>query len=159
MRRVLYFLLLLSLGLNAGLLYDRFQSEDRRSIRRAGWPPENVDELLERHLDRMGGRLSLEPSQRSAIAALLKEHLPKILEQGKSVREARRSLSELYGATELDAEAFRTQVEILTEAQAELDRLVGEAMIAEATVLTPEQRREHIEAMPWGRRPPPNRGR
>lgn len=106
----------------------------------------------------MTAHLGLDETQRAAIAAVLEEYMPRILAQREQVHDARRDLAAGYSDTEMDAARFRTLVQRLSAAQAALDSLAAEAMLGEAAVLSPEQRRSYVTVTPWGRlaaRPPP----
>ena len=155
--RAIYLLLALLVGMNATLLYDRLSRPGPRG--RPGPPPE-FSEIMEHHVDRMTGGLGLDESQAAQIRDVLDEQVPRILEQRERVDAERQRLADLYVGTRIDTEAFREQLRRVNAAQSRLDELVGEAMLGEALVLTPEQRRRHVRAMPWGRTggPPPPGG-
>ena len=62
----------------------------------------------------------------------------------------------------LDVDALRDQLRLVNEAQSELDRRVGEAMLGEAMALDADQRERHVRRMPWVRtdeRGPPPKGK
>ena len=164
MRVTLFVLLALSLGLNAGMLYQRLQHPPPFGPQRPppkGKGPEVPTDFLDHHLLRMTEDLQLDEAQQRALTDLLEEQIPPILAQQEHLRVARRSLGGLYISEELEPNAFRAQVRRLSEAQAELDRLVGEVMIEEASLLSYEQRRRYFIDMPWGKGPvgqPPGKG-
>ena len=156
MRRILFVLLALSLGLNVGMVYQRLQHPPPFGPQRPplkGEGPEAPTAFLEHHLLRMTEELQLDEAQQRALNSLLEEQIPPVLAQQERLRVARRSLGDLYISEELEPDAFRTQVRRLSEAQAELDRLVGEVMVEEASLLSHEQRRRYLVVMPWGQGP------
>ncbi|MBD3335844.1 MAG: periplasmic heavy metal sensor [Candidatus Eisenbacteria bacterium] len=188
MKRGWFFVLAFSLGLNAGLLYvtlaQRGSERDVAPAREARGPlgerddrappPEGLARVIRDHLRRMTRDLDLDPQQRSAIAAIHEELLPRIAGQRREMRRLRGEVASLYAREEVTPAEFRAKVRQLSNAQARLDSLVTEAMLAEAALLTPEQRRRYVRHMPWGhplppqhrgppdhppRRPPPGHGR
>lgn len=163
MRRVLYVVLALSLGINAGFLYRWAFGPPGPSPGPGDLGPGELEGVLARHLDHMSEGLRLSAQQRATIAAVLDEYVPRILEQNERVVAARRNLAETYEAEQWDGAAFRAAIRSLQDAQSELDTLVGEAMSGEAAVLTVEQRRRYVRGSPWakligvGGSPPPRR--
>lgn len=148
-RQAVYLLLALSLGLNAGLLYRWAAGPPGPPPGGGDLGPGGLERILAAHLDRMSEGLGLSDEQRAAIGAVLDERVPQVLEQNRRVVEARRALALVYQAPRWDADAFRASVTALHDAQTELDRLVGEAMIGEASVLSAEQRSRYVRASPW----------
>lgn len=156
MRGTLFVLLALSLGLNAGMLFQRLQHPPPFGPQRPplkGKGPETPTAFLEHHLLRMTEDLQLDEAQQQALTSLLAERIPPILAQQERLRVARRSLGDLYISEELEPDTFRARVRRLSEAQAELDRLVGEVMVEEASLLSYEQRQRYFIVMPWGKGP------
>jgi Spy/CpxP family protein refolding chaperone len=175
MKRAWFILLALSLGLNAGLLYVVIAARARQAAlltefgnrqgrggprweegRHPGGRELDPEGLTRRHLRRMSKRLDLDEQQRQAIAEVMHDYLPRIVEQRRKLHEIRQKIGLQFAVPALDPMGFRTAVERLNQEQARLDSLVMESMLAEAALLTPEQRSRYAETLPWG--PPPRRG-
>lgn len=164
MRKLLFPLLMVSIGLNLGLLYHQLtdRSPDRwsprhRMAREAGRRGPSVDEPDAergiRHRTRyLAEALGLSADQREEMSALLEQTVPRIMERKRAATDARRSLQETMAATPPDTEEFRRRVEKLNRAQAAVDSLVAEAMLAESSILTPDQRARYLELAPLGSR-------
>ncbi len=176
MKRGWFLLLALSVGMNAGLLCVQLAGRERirheaRFMRppppgaglepeRAAAPPPGparAERLAREHLGRMARHLDLDEKQESAIADLLRNTLPPILAQQEAMHEARGRMADYYAGPGMDPDGFRARARELQRVQARLDSLVAEAMIAEAQLLTAEQRRAYAGVMPWGRPMPPPR--
>jgi Spy/CpxP family protein refolding chaperone len=157
MKRTWFLVLALSVGLNAGLVYMTVSSPGSAPGSNRPPPPGHFDTLLEDHLKKMTQSLGLAEKQRDAIAAIHRELLPKISEQHRAMEALRQAIATHYEGPDFDAAAFRKLARNLSEAQARLDALVTEAMLGEANLLRPDQRRKYAREMPWGRRgaPPP----
>ena len=112
-------------------------------------PSQNVNEIIGRHLKRMTEHLQLDDNQRAAIEDGLTEILPLILSKQQQAHEARRALAEHYASPDISPGQFRALIADINHAQAQVDSLVGEAMLSESQVLTPEQRRRYFAVMPW----------
>jgi len=163
MKRVwLLLLLALSVGLNVGLLYVQRSREPLppQPPPEAGPPapgPGRFDDLVRNHVDRMAEGLRLDEDQVRRLREVHRDLLPRMASVSRDLDELRRSVGDEYVARDLDAEQLRGDVARLSRTQATLASLVVEAMLAEAAILTPDQRERYARAMPWGRRgaPPP----
>ena len=159
MNRLWYLVLALSLGLNAGLLYveqSRRSEREHRGSRRAhgaerGRPldSEGGKALVERHLERLSAELDLSAEQRTAITGIWEANLPAIREARSRLHELRSQLRDGFAAPAIDSTSFRALARQAAAAQAELDSLTANTMLAEASHLRPEQRRRYSEIMPW----------
>ncbi len=184
MHRIWFVLLALSLGLNAGLLYERHVARERVSegggmppgleMDREGpgrhspgrrWPSSprhrgDPEEMARRHLERMSRELDLSEEQREQMDAIFRDSIQDLLAATEEVAQTRRALLDLFSAAEIDSQRVRELVAKLTEAHGRVESIVSGNMVREAALLTPEQRVRYIESLPWhhGRRerePPP----
>ena len=157
MKRIWFLVLAVSVGLNAGLLFMAKSGPGPAPGRHRPPPPGRFDARLDDHLRRMTQSLGLDETQRASVEAVHRDLLPQISEQHRRMEDLRQAIANHYAGPEFDAANFRALAESLSEAQARLDALVTEAMLGEAAVLTPDQRRKYAREMPWGRRgaPPP----
>jgi len=157
MKRIWFLVLAVSIGLNAGLLFMAQNRPGPAPGRHRPPPPGHFDARLDEHLRRMSKSLGLDETQRAGVEAVHRELLPKISEQHGRMEDLRKSIATHYEGPDFDPAKFRALAESLRETQARLDALVTEAMLGEAAVLTPDQRRKYAREMPWGRRgaPPP----
>jgi hypothetical protein len=167
-KRWLILLLLVSLGLNAGLFY-RLSSGSRssepgpggargsRSARggadlgavmgdSASWNRQ-VDHRL-RDLVR---RLDLQPPAAENFAHVHRAHARQIWRAGGELRDRRLALRDAMLAPDRDPPRIRLAVVRLTEAQARFDSLVAEAMLAELAALPRERQDQYLELVPWQR--------
>jgi Spy/CpxP family protein refolding chaperone len=152
-RRGWTFLLVLSLGMNAGLLIGALTGGDEearpstdRWERRgeAGLDPEG---MVARRLGMLTRRCDLRPEQRGRMEEIVRGYAPRILERESRLRDAREDLLARLAEPVLDEEALRASRVELERAQAGLDSLVFESLLAEASVLEPEQRRLHLRLL------------
>ncbi len=181
MRRGWYFLLALSLGLNAGLLYTTLSARDlpawHSELDRApgpGHPPMEggghpagcpqamsgalpgepaCAPMINDRLKNMESVLALNEAQREGMRKTLDEMLPRILAERDAVRKIRGSVQGEYSKSAIDAEAIRGLIAQLAASQARLDSLTAETILRESALLTREQRLEYFGSMPWERCP------
>ncbi len=171
MKRFLFLLLALSLGLNAGLLYVRIADRPHDRGGPAGPPPpdrhgpqESSDVVIEEHLDAMSQHLALEAPQRTAIHAILTDHLPTLMEIRHEADEANRQIAEIFTARQFDAERFAVLTRQVSLSRARMDSVSSVMLLEEAQVLTLEQRTMFAEVAtsvylnPPGQQPPDRRG-
>ncbi|MFC2173151.1 Spy/CpxP family protein refolding chaperone [Acidobacteriota bacterium] len=153
MKRMLYLLFALSFGLNAGLLYVQFagheKAEGREHRDRDHRDPRDTDELIERRVRRMTRDLGLDAAQQEAMTAALRETLPEVFAQTQALRTKHLDLAAEFSKATMDPERIRALVRDLTQIQGELDAKASEAMIKEASLLSPEQRVRFAETLPW----------
>jgi Spy/CpxP family protein refolding chaperone len=163
--RVWFLILALSLGLNAGLLYvqtagERPTPDSPPTPRPHEVGPDRFDDLIQNHLERMSEGLQLNEDQSRRLQAVHRNLLPRMASASRELDGLRRAVGDQYGSPEMDPDRLRGSVQHLNRVQASLDSLVVEAMLAEAAVLSPEQRARYARGMPWGRSgPPPPRPR
>ena len=171
MRKLLFPLLMLSLGLNVGLLYHQFAGErgaepsaqrppaPRGEGWRGGGRELDAERFVRHRVAILTEALDLDEEQRARVRETLEDLIPRIAERRRSMMETRRSMQEELAGSPLDAEEFRRRRARLNRAQAEIDSLVAEAMLAEVAVLTPDQRSRYLELTPFGDPPGPPPGK
>ncbi len=176
MKKIMYLLLALSLGLNAGLLVMTLLSPDRPPLPdgeggiRPG-PPPDAGQLVDNHMQGMTRHLDLDPVQQESIRAILTRDAQRLMELQMETRAAGRRLTRAFGAPIFSPEAFLDMVREASVTREALDSLSAALLVAEAAVLTPEQRIKYAEVAPMihtnpqqarpphdlERRPPPRR--
>jgi hypothetical protein len=157
MRRGLLVLLLLSLGLNAGLLWSRWNAG--RDPGSAAWSPpfEGGPRHAEgrgwahRRSEALGRRLPLDEARRRELDAALSPLEPDLTAARLSLRQARRALGAALHEKALDRDRILTLQREVSQRQAILDSLVTEALLREAAVLRPEERMRSGRWFPRGR--------
>lgn len=160
MKRFWFLLLALSLGLNAGLLYvqlsgDRPAAEPPRGPRHHGAGHDRFDDLAKNHVKRMIEGLDLNEDQAQRLEEVHRDLLPRLASASRESERLRRAVGDQYRSNNMEPERLRETVRRLNQAQAHLDSLVVEAVLAEAAILTPDQRERYARAMPWSRGGPP----
>jgi Spy/CpxP family protein refolding chaperone len=174
MKRGWFLLLAVSIGLNAGLLYmtfaarrsgadawdlgrtaagDSLRAPEMHGRLQGRGGPAALDPraMAEHRLSRLESRLNLVPEQSARVRTLLEEKMPRILELRERAAEARRAVQQEYLTPSPDPARLRLLVEQANRAQAVLDSLVAETILAETATLTPQQRQCYMQAMPWSR--------
>lgn len=173
MRRGWWLLLVLSLGLNAGLLVSLLagRSADRDAgpeLPTEGFPgpPAGlhglIDSLSHHCVHALGDYLRLDDDQRERMTRLRESLVPSILAEREEVRRLRRAIHRELETAEMLPDSIAVLAGELSCAQARLDSLVLQAMLQEAGLLSLEQRQRYFGAMQWGappRHPPMALGR
>lgn len=169
MKRGWLLLLILSLGLNVGLFFRPLLGGPPPRPRFAGASGEpggalpghpRWDRLAESRLDRLAGKLGLDPTQHEHLAMIRRAGLEPMAGRREAVHRARQALLAAYRADPTDTVAVRKQLAELGAAQARVDSLVAAVMLREIAVLTPAQRGAYLEALPWeGEHPHDGTGR
>ena len=167
MKRLLFLLLSLSLGLNAGLLYVRYADQPHQPGPRPGKPPHQQghrppprpEMMVEQQLEAKTRHLELDSAQQKAIRDILEKHLPAIAELRERTGEANRQMTEVYAADSFDEADFQRLMLISSHTRSQSDSLSAVILMEEASVLNDEQRRLFAEVAPMsqniGQRPPP----
>jgi Spy/CpxP family protein refolding chaperone len=176
MKRALWILLALSLGLNAGLLYVRLA--DRPGMAPGSHPGESgphgpppgehgapqpdTEALIRNHLASMSRHLDLSVEQQQSIEEILRDHLPEMAELRRRAEEANRRVSAAFAERQLNSGRFTTLVREASQARARIDSLSAVMLLGEAGVLSPAQRARFAEVAPTvyanpRRSPPPRR--
>ncbi len=170
MKKVMYLLLALSIGLNAGLLIVQQSEPPRPGPGRPGPPPDErpgpprPEVLVRDHLESMTRHLDLDESQQQAIREVLEEHMPALFEMRRRSKEANRRMSEAFAEPGFDPEQFEVLARQASLTRGRADSLAAVMLIGEAAVLTNEQRVRFAEVAPMvhttprqNQPPPPGR--
>ena len=166
MKKFLFLLLSLSLGLNAGLLYVRYMDVPMPGPEHAGngrpgglRPAPPVEDIIKQQLAAKTRHLNLDANQQEAIESILKKHLPATVAFKEKAGAANRKMAEVYGSVPFDKGAFQQLMRETSLARMRADSLSAVILAEEAPILTDEQRRLFAEEAPMsqgvGRRPPP----
>jgi Spy/CpxP family protein refolding chaperone len=163
MKKILYLLLALSLGLNTGLLVatlmkpapplppqGQFPPGDG-----PGQPPDRRDgpqrdpaHLVDGHLAGMTQHLELGPEQQRQLRAILERSAPELMGLQREVEISGRRITEAYAAPDFDLEEFLRLVRETSVARTALDSLSAALLVEEAAILTVEQRIKYAEVAP-----------
>ncbi len=167
-KTIVYILLAASLGLNAGVIATTLIQQKSsppvdappgpRGDRGPQHGPPDPARLVENHVRGITRHLALDPEQQQAVRAVLENHAPELVRRQTDVAEANRRLSVAFAEPVFDPELFRQLTLEASAARARLDSLSAAMLVAEAALLTPEQRREYAKVAPsihsQPRRPP-----
>jgi Spy/CpxP family protein refolding chaperone len=171
MKRFLFLLLSLSLGLNAGLLYVRYMERPHAGPmpgapdhQRFNRPPPPAGVMIEQQLAVKTRHLGLDSAQQKAIRIIMEKHLPAMAESREKSRKANRRMVKLYADDPFDKVEFQRLMREASQARSKADFLSALILAEEASVLTIEQRSLFAETAPMAqgeghRPPPPPRGR
>ncbi len=151
-KRYIYLLLAVSLGLNVGVVATTLvhrRAPEGPPPGPAGGPAPNArpdpERLVEDHMRGITRHLDLDTRQQQHIRAVLERHAPQLVTFQAEVEETGRLLSEVFAAPQFEAPRFRQLTAEASGARSRLDSLSTEMLVAEATVLTPEQRRKFAD--------------
>jgi len=164
-KMLIYLLLAVSLGLNVGVVATTLIHRTARGhlgpppgplgpvgpVGREGHGPASPPDprkLVDNHVRGITRHLDLDPEQQQAIRAVLVRHAPQLVRFQVDVAETGRRLSEAYAAPVFDPEQFRQLTAKASAARAKLDSLSAVMLVAEAAVLTAEQRLKFAEVAP-----------
>ncbi len=163
---ILVCLLLVSVGLNAGLAVRLTRPAEAPAGPPPGWSPEGppagdpetppdpadpqVRRLMHERLERLSSALELTPQQLEAFVAVHEASAPRFFANRSAVGKLRRELRDLALSPDLDRAGVLERQRQLSALQAQLDSVVVETMLAEVRLLTPEQRERYRTIMPWG---------
>jgi len=176
MKRGWLLLLLLSMGLNAGLGYAVLSRKGSDSVKtipamsedeyaspngRPDGVPGEMDPAayMEKRFQRMAKRLELTPEQMAELRPLRLGMFTQIQERRREIRWTRRSLHAACLDSAVEADSVRYYVKRLAAMQGHLDSLITETLLRELGVLTPAQRVRYLETMPWDHSGPRPGGR
>lgn len=179
MKRFLWLILLLSLGLNLGLGWRLLSQSDRTGFPerphfdpdgphrdrdpdgrpdaprfRDGTRPAPGDttawrRIMEERLARLAERLELDDEQYAAFRTAQEAGFRDFEKLRQRVQDAQRRLFTLAAAEDLDPQAIRDAVAQVRLFRTSLDSLVTETMLKEMGALDPEQRRRYMDIIPW----------
>jgi Spy/CpxP family protein refolding chaperone len=159
MKRILLIVLLVSVGLNIGLAVSLHRSRgDARPLdpwqgRGAGPGLHDPGETRPGPEGRPG-RPSLE-----RLHGMRERIRPELREHRQSVHAARESLRAALSREDVDEAEIMELVGAMVAAQGRIDSLVAVNMVQTLRELTPEERREVLDHMPWRRYGRGGRGR
>jgi hypothetical protein len=159
MRRALLIVLLISVGLNIGLAVSLHRSRET-AVALDPWQGRGPGPGLHDP-----GEIRPDPEGRPRRPSL--EHLhgmrerirPELREHRLSVHAARESLRAALSREDADEAEIMELVGAMVAAQGRIDSLVAANMVQTLRELTPEERREVLEHMPWRRHGRGGRGR
>ena len=156
---VIYILLAVSLGLNVGVIATTLV---HRTTSPAQAPPPgpgggegpgpgqrpDPGQIVEDHVRGMTRHLDLDLEQQEAIRVVLVQHTSQLVMFRVNADEANRRLVEAFAAPALDPVSFQQLTAEASAARSKVDSLSAVMLVAEAAVLTPEQRRKFAEVAP-----------
>jgi len=158
MKRLAMVLLLVSVGLNVGLLIklrgappapdDRGRTEWSGAMRPAFNDTAGWREMFRRRLDRMAERLELTPEQRRSFEEIQQRAGGVMRERRRLFTAAQQHVRELAADGSVDPAAFRQAMLDVRARQAAMDSLAGEFMLQELEILRPDQRARYLELLP-----------
>jgi len=178
-KKLIYLLLAVSLGVNVGVIATTLVHQTTRVPQgpppgpggregRDPAPSRDPRNLVENHVRGITRHLDLDPDQQQAIRAVLERHASQLAEFQRDAASAGRRLAEAYAAAAFDPEQILQLTSEASTARSRLDSLSAVVLVAEAAVLSPEQRRKYAEIAPSihsnpirapGRKgPPPRKG-
>ena len=157
-KKIIYLLLAVSIGLNVGViattvLHQVGNPPPGPGPRARGRPPARATPRprtrfwtttcagMTRHLD-------LDAGQQEAIRAVLEVQMPRLVEARAAAEAANRRLVEVFGAPDFDPDAFRRLAAEASASRARVDSLSAVMLVAEAALLTPEQRLKFAAVAP-----------
>jgi len=169
-KRFLFMLLSLSMGLNVGLLYVRYMEKPQSrpghaapDHQRMHRPLPPLEVMIRQQLEVKNRHLKLDSTQQKAIGKILETYLPTIVEFKEKSRMANQKVTEVYSSVPFDKIEFQRLMREAGQARSTADSLSAVILIEEASVLTDEQRRLFADVAPMsqgeGHRPPPPRRR
>jgi Spy/CpxP family protein refolding chaperone len=180
MKRSVFLLLAVSLGLNGGFIGAKLASrhDNRGSDLRPGprpgqlppRPPQDPEALLRDHVEGVTRHLDLTAEQQQAVHDALLPHMSRLVGLHRQVHELEGEVSTAFSASPLDQDRFWKLVRETSRARAEIDSVSAVMLMAEAAVFTPAQRVKFAEVAPLiyvdparvgprGERPPRTGGR
>lgn len=159
-KKLIYILLAVSLGINVGVVATTVL---HRASHPQGLPPgpgggapppgqpgspPDPARLVESHLQGITRHLGLDADQQRVVRAVLEQYAPQLIELQAETSRAAQRLTDLFGAPTFDPERFRKLTAETGAARSRLDSLSAVMLVAEAAVLTPEQRLKYAEVAP-----------
>jgi Spy/CpxP family protein refolding chaperone len=164
-------LLLLSIGLNIGLLAQRGREKrerlDRREARlEARQNPESAESrtarerpLLKRLLDRMVDEVGVEGEQRDEFVAIQESFFDRTLATRERLRQSQRALRENLTSPQPDRALAASQAAEIAAAQKEVEAAFIENFFATSAILDQDQRQRYSKLVSELRRLRWDRGR
>lgn len=156
-KKFLSLLLAVSLGVNLGVVAMTLMQNSAKHPQgphrgpggdRAPEQRPDPEQIVQRHLQGMTRHLELDAEQQQAIRAILEQHVPEQSRLQFEVAEDSRQMLEAFSADDFDPERFRQLMTAAAVARAELDSVSTVMLLAEAAVLTAEQRQKFAAVAP-----------
>lgn len=158
-KRIIYLLLAVSLGLNVGVIATTVVHRATmpppggppgpdRGARPDMGPPPDPDRLVKDHLQGITRHLDLNGEQQNAVRSVLERYSSQMVELQMDVDDVGRRLTEVFAAPVFDPEQFRRLTAEAGVVRSRLDSLSAVMLVAEAAVLTPQQRRKFAVVAP-----------
>lgn len=152
-KRIIYLLLAVSLGVNVGVIATTLFH------RPSGPPPPpggdrgpgqrpDAARMVEDHVRGIARHLDLDQEQQQQIRSLMEQYAPQLVRFQSNAEDASQRLTEAYAAPQFDPELFRQLTADAATARSRVDSLSAVMLVAEAAVLTPEQRRNFARVAP-----------
>ena len=139
MKRLLIILLLLSAGLNAGLLYKQWRAPHDPGFRpTAGQEPEH-------RFRRFGRSLDLSDAQQSELGRIRREMEPVMRRYHRRMDALRDELQAALLDEDLDMKRVRELTASMSMSRSSLDSLITERLVRELPSLSPEQRLRYLK--------------
>ncbi len=165
-KQLVYLFLALSLGLNIGVVSMTLLNRSETSLpgRRPGPHGQNnhrpeqrpdPENFINNHLQGITQQLDLSIEQQQAIRSILEEHSVQLNQFQIAAADARRNLALAYASPDFNPEHIRILTATSGEARARRDSLSALVLIAEASVLTTEQRQKYADVAPEMHSGPP----
>ncbi len=166
MKRIWMLLLLLSLGLNIGLGYKvltrhadpgefmrggsgRFGERGHGRRQHTARDSTAWQQMSRQRLARLTVKLELTPEQVEAFTRIQQQTIPQLRQRRMTVGQIRGRLYAACMRNEAGPDSVRQVVTQLNEAHGRLDSLITETLLAELDLLTPHQREQYLNSMPW----------
>ncbi|MDX2473888.1 MAG: periplasmic heavy metal sensor [Candidatus Krumholzibacteria bacterium] len=152
-KRIIYLLLAVSLGVNVGVVATTL-------LHRPAGPPPGPDgdrgpgqrpdaaRMVEQHVQGITRHLDLDEEQQQTIRSVMEHHAPQLIMLQSQAEAAGGRLTEAFAAPEFDPDLFRQMTAEAAVARSRVDSLSAVMLVAEAAVLTPEQRRKFAQVAP-----------
>lgn len=154
-KRIIYLLLAVSLGLNIGVIATTLLH------RPAGPPPgpgpgrdrgpnqsPDAARMVEEHVQGITRHLDLNQEQQQTIRTVMEHHVPQLIILQSKAGAAGGRLTKVFAAPEFDPNLFQKVTAEAAIARSRVDSLSAVMLVAEAAVLTPEQRRKFAQVAP-----------
>ncbi|MBK8165231.1 MAG: periplasmic heavy metal sensor [bacterium] len=161
MNRLLRLLLLVSFGLNVGLGWALLRDRPEGRVGRPGavsghaWRERPAPDdtaawrrMMDRRIERLSGRLDLDPDQADRLHRLQQGNGPVMHAARQRVETGRQAVRAAVDADGFGDGQVRVALRDLRRAQADLDSLAQEFLLQEFAVLTPEQREHYARILP-----------
>ena len=145
-------LLAVSVGINLGVVgmtlmrgtEPHLQGPPPGHGHRPGARPDPA-QIVDDHLLRMTRHLDLSPKQQNDVRSILEIHTPQLVELRIQTEQSARLLTKAFSASSFDPEIFHQMTAKMNATRTQLDPLSAMMLVAEATILTPQQREKFAQ--------------